>query len=119
MPRYDITCPQGHELIDYVKSINDPYPTCPQCGEQTERLWTASGGIIGDAIPGGVLISHGAGMINPDGTPKRYYSKTDIKRAMNESGWVWSGDTPGKSYKVNWSGRRKTNAGFRATHEDQ
>mgnify|MGYP001566632399 CR=1 FL=1 len=55
-------------------------------------------GVIGDDIPGGLVVKH------LDKTPKRYYSKTDIKRAANERGWVIAGDSP-RPYKVPWSGR--------------
>lgn len=100
MPRYDVICPNDHEIIDYIKGMNEPYPLCPQCGLQTERLWTSAPGIAGDDIPGGIVIRHlGA-------EPRKYYSNTEIKRACNELGWTRDGDTP-KAYKVHWSGRRK------------
>lgn len=63
-----------------------------------------SAGVITDEIPGGIEIRHG--LCNPDGTPKRYYSKTEIKRAANERGYTIAGDTP-KPYNVQWSGRQK------------
>ena len=56
-----------------------------------------------------VEIRHG--ICNPDGSPRRYYSKTEIKRAANEKGLVLVGDTPGKPYKVNWSGHVRKNVG--------
>lgn len=40
--------------------------------------------VIGDDIPGGLLIEHG--LCNPDGTPRRYDSYTEIKRACAERG---------------------------------
>ncbi len=61
-------------------------------------------GIITDEIPGGIEIKHG--ICNPDGTPKRYYSKTEIRRAANERGYTISGDTP-RPYKVAWNGRQR------------
>lgn len=104
MPRYDVVCPNEHEQIDIFKHVDDPFPACATCGEQTSILWSKPATVIGDDIPGGIEIRHG--ICNPDGTPKRYYSKTEIKRAANEKGLVWGDDTPGKPYKVNWSGRR-------------
>jgi len=56
-----------------------------------------------DDIPGGLEVRHG--ICNPDGSPKRYYSKTEIKRAANEKGVTILGDTP-KPYKVSWSGKK-------------
>lgn len=81
---------------------------CPTCGEPTlvdgGILWGQSAGVIGDDIPGGIEIKHG--LCNPDGTPRRYYSKTEIKRAANEAGYTISGDTC-KPYPVQWSGRQE------------
>ncbi len=106
MPRYDAICPNEHETIDLVKSVNDPFPLCAKCGEQTSILWSAAGNVavIGDDIPGGIEMKHG--ICNPDGTPKRYYSKTEIKIAANKRGLSWGDDTPGKPYNVKWDGRR-------------
>lgn len=84
MPRYDFVCPNGHELIDYVKSVNDPKPTC-KCGEPMSTLWRGtSQTVIGDDIPGGIEIRHG--ICNPDGTPKRYYTKSSIHAAAKAAG---------------------------------
>jgi hypothetical protein len=80
---------------------------CPTCGEHAEPVvesFNTSSGIICDDIPGGIDIRHG--ICHPDGTPKRYYSKTEMRRAANEKGLVMGGDTPGKPYKVHWSGKR-------------
>lgn len=60
--------------------------------------------VLGDDIPGGLWIRHGIG--NPDGTAKRYDSHTDIKRALNETGYHRYGDTP-QPYRVNWNGIEK------------
>lgn len=80
---------------------------CPEC--QSGALpWDGkigdAPGIMTDDIPGGILIKHG--ICNPDGSPKRYYSKTEIRKACNETGWTMNGDTP-KPYKVRWSGTVK------------
>lgn len=40
--------------------------------------------IIPDDIPGGVLIEHG--LCNDDGTPRRYYSNSEIKQACAQKG---------------------------------
>ena len=40
--------------------------------------------IIGDDIPGGVEIVHG--ICNDDGTPRRYYSKSEMARVAKEKG---------------------------------
>ena len=81
-----------------------PYP-CPACSTPLEHYIEPRGsapGIVKDSIEGGVWIRHG--ICNPDGTPKRYDSMTDIKRAANEAGYTIHGDTP-KPYGVGWSGK--------------
>ena len=76
---------------------------CVDCGQPT-YLWTdkfdRAPGLVTDDIPGGELVDH----LYP--TPKRFYSKTEIKRACNELGFTRKGDTP-VPYKVSWSGKRK------------
>lgn len=77
-------------------SYNMPFP-CPSCKEPTisDDSGVKETVMIGtDNIPGGIEIRHGAGMINPDESPKRYYSKTDLKKALNKSGLTIAGDTP-------------------------
>jgi len=39
---------------------------------------------IGDDIPGGVLIQHG--ICHDDGTPRRYYSKSEMALVAKEKG---------------------------------
>lgn len=45
-----------------------------------------------DDIPGGLEIRNG--ICNDDGSPKRYYSKSEIKRAAFERNLFIVGDTP-------------------------
>ena len=104
MPRYDLVCANGHEQYDVVHSYKEPHPNCPDCNEPTETLWRTYGAAVArDDIPGGIAIRHG--ICNDDGTPKVYYSMTEIRRAANEKGLKMADDTPGKPYKVNWSGK--------------
>lgn len=45
--------------------------------------------MCGDDIPGGLLVEHG--ICNPDGTPRRYYSKSEMAREAKRRGltnWV-------------------------------
>lgn len=80
--------------------------TCPSCGQSAElagALVTPAHGISTDSIPGGIMIRHG--LCNPDGSPRRYDSMTEIRREANKRGLVMVGDTP-KQYKVAWDGIR-------------
>ena len=53
--------------------------------------------VVGDEL-NGYYAKHG--VCNPDGSPRRFDSKTDLKRALNAAGLKIDGDTPGKPYKV-------------------
>ena len=51
-----------------------------------QRAWlTKVAAVIPDDIPGGVLIHNT--ICHPDGTPKRYYSKSEMKRAAAAKGY--------------------------------
>lgn len=54
------------------------YPFCPH-GRSALT-------VVGDDIPGGLEIRHG--LCNADGTPRRYYSKTEIAREAKRRGLV-------------------------------
>lgn len=68
------------------------WPFCK--GGHTKPL----GSVIGDDIPGGVWIRHG--ICNPDGTPKKYYSKSEIKKAAFENNLTHGFDTPKPNPKI-------------------
>lgn len=105
---YPFLCDTCNHTFKELKWDYAPDPVCPKCGANDcflnygERRQSA--GIATDEIPGGIEIRHG--ICNPDGTPKRYYSKTEMKRAANEAGYTIAGDTP-KPYRVAWSGKQK------------
>ena len=86
MRRVDLECPScGHVRLDVYVEGRD-YPLC-ECGTQT--AWLPSFGnltVLPDDIPGGVLIEHG--LCNADGSPKRYYSRSEIKMACAVKGLV-------------------------------
>jgi hypothetical protein len=48
--------------------------------------------VIQDSIPGGEMIEHA--ICHADGTPRRFDSKSDIRKAARAAGWTRSGDTP-------------------------
>lgn len=85
MPIYDLTCPEGHEQIDVLLKLGER-PPCPQCGQPTETLWRSASSVIADDIPGGIEIRHG--LCNEDGTPRRYYSKSEMAKEAARRGLV-------------------------------
>lgn len=66
---------------------------CNKCGKElVVGEWPfcphgfGNSNVIGDDIPGGVDILHG--ICNDDGSPKRYYTKSDINKAAKAKGLV-------------------------------
>lgn len=64
----------------------DGEPVVTVCGGATTRVYlpTTRPTVIGDDIPGGVLIHNG--LCNADGTPRRYYSKTEMHAEAKRRG---------------------------------
>lgn len=102
---WPLACECGWHGTAWFWNYDQP-PDCPDCQEETHVSYekrNRAPGLICDDFPGGIEIRHG--ICNDDGSPKKYYSKTDIKRACNEKGLKWADDTPGKPYPVSWSGK--------------
>lgn len=86
MPYYDLTCPNNHHQIDILLKLGER-PPCPICGEPTSTLWQGKfGAVIDDSIPGGLVIRHG--LCNEDGSPRTYYSKTEIRAEEQKRGYT-------------------------------
>lgn len=83
MPIYDLVCANGHEQYDLYLKLGER-PPCPTCGEPTDTLWRQSSHVISDEIPGGIWIRHG--ICNEDGSPRLYYSKSEMARVAKERG---------------------------------
>lgn len=94
MPLYNLVCPNEHKLNDYYHTVSAGHPKCPECGEQTVNFWQSPTNqeygkptnVIGDDIPGGVEIRHG--ICNEDGTPRVYYSKSEMRKEAARRGLV-------------------------------
>lgn len=86
MPMYDRRCPACEAvMIDCWEPIMAPDVPCKECGKPTERTWfTHPASVIADEIPGGVEIRHG--LCNEDGSPRRYYSKSEIAAEAKRRG---------------------------------
>jgi hypothetical protein len=73
---------------------------CPSCGAATkvfDNRKERAPGVVGDDFPGGFYAEHG--VCHPDGTPRRFDSRTELKKALNKAGLVINGDTP-RPYRV-------------------
>ena len=109
---WEFICPICEEITKrWEWSYDLGQQLCEKCNVTLELYQEERGkapGIISDSIPGGIEIRHG--LVDPKtGAPRKFYSKTEIKRAANEAGLNWSGDTP-KPYNIPWSGIRKRRA---------
>ena len=86
MPLYDVKCNKcDKEWVRYATVANRALP-CETCGESIELLFKAANSVIGDDIPGGILIKHG--LCNEDGSPRKYYSKSEIAAEAKRRGLV-------------------------------
>lgn len=65
---------------------------CPRCKLEGDPPIGYAPFVIGDDIPGGVEIKHG--VCWPDGTPRKFYSKSSIREAAFEEGYFQGDDTP-------------------------
>lgn len=83
MPMYDLICKNEHKQRDLLLKIGER-PPCPECGEATETLWDTPAAVIGDDIPGGLWVRHG--ICNEDGTPRKYYSHTEMRAEAKRRG---------------------------------
>lgn len=89
MPMYDRKCDScGETKIDLYEGINIPDPFCDKCdGGCLRRAWLGHANhVIADDIPGGIWIDNG--ICNEDGTPRKYYSKSEMARVAKERGMV-------------------------------
>lgn len=65
---------------------NAPVPRCPSCGAERSLDGVAAGKsatVIGDEID--LVVEHG--VCHADGTPRRFTSKSELNRALRETGW--------------------------------
>lgn len=90
MPMYDLKCPTesggcGHEKLDVYQQREIIQEFCDECGmERYVRFWR----------PGTVVGAHGDecdvtmrhGICHPDGSPRRFTSKSEMKRVATSMG---------------------------------
>jgi len=87
----DLRCSQcGEERLDQYVDVDTL--DAHECGGKFERVTLAMpiagrvAAVHGDDIPGGLEIRHG--LCNPDGTPRKYYSRTEINNEAKRRGLV-------------------------------
>lgn len=75
---------------DTLQRDNGSIAPCAACGSEMERVlqmaFEPTSNVHGDDIPGGMLIHHG--ICNEDGTPRRYYSYSEMAREAERRGVV-------------------------------
>lgn len=90
--------------------IHDKQLWCFPCHNEVKyaHVQGTSAYVIQDSIEGGVEIKHG--ICNPDGTPKKYYSKKEIKEAAYNAGYFQGDDTPRTNPRVSEQRAREKEA---------
>lgn len=91
MPMYDRRCDVcEHIEKDVLERISAPDYPCDQdlCDGVMLRTWLpgAANGVVDDSIPGGLEIKNA--LCHPDGSPRRFDSKSDIAREAKRLGWT-------------------------------
>lgn len=81
----DIQCSACDYTVVDVWREYQQYGTCEKCQEPMTR-WHRATAVRGDDIPGGIDIPHG--ICWPDGTPRRYYSHSEIAKEAKRLGWT-------------------------------
>lgn len=85
----DIRC-EGCGAVEIDQYVDASNLGVHECGGQWQKVTTQmpvagrTASVHGDDIPGGVLMYHG--VCNADGSPRRYYSKSEIAREAARRG---------------------------------
>ena len=99
MKKRNYKCANEHTLTE-IRWGRDSLPICPECSQEMQEFYPYSETLMiaTDDIPGGIEIRHG--VCNPDGSPRKFYSKSEIRKAANEAGLTISGETPKPNQRV-------------------
>lgn len=85
MPTYDRRCTTCAKTIEVYERMSEDAAIACMCGGEAHRI-ISTHQVTSDDIPGGILIEHG--ICYPDGTPRRYYSKSEMTKAAKKAGLV-------------------------------
>jgi hypothetical protein len=103
----DVRC-NGCEEIQMDKYVDLDLVPPHSCGGKWERvILNHAAAAHGDDIPGGIEIRHG--LCNPDGSPRRYYSKSEMAREAAKRGmtnYVVHTPSPGSDKQRNGNTQR-------------
>lgn len=88
-----------HDCDAKVQALKWNYEAPPDCPNDHGPMFEGdigpqgrSANVIGDDIPGGQMVEHA--ICNPDGTPRRFDTKSSIREEARRQGWTISGETP-------------------------
>ena len=96
-----VKCDSKESLLCWDFELPKSCKICGHAMHLESHKFDRAPGVIGDE-----LINYEAkhGVCYPDGRPRKFNSKTELKQALNEAGLTIHGDTP-KPYHVQWSGK--------------
>jgi putative FmdB family regulatory protein len=85
MPMFDYRCTDGH-TFEALESASTTVRPCKTCGKDAAKVWLPgnANGVVGDEID--VEIKHG--LCHADGTPRRFRSREELRRAEKTKGLV-------------------------------
>lgn len=70
----------------------------PFCKGSASDHMNAHFNVIGDDIPGGMYVKNG--VCWPDGTPRKFYAKSEIRKAADAAGYTIGGETPKPNQRI-------------------
>lgn len=88
MPMFDRRCEEcGMEREDCLENANAPDTQCIDCGGVMKRVWLpgSANSVISDEID--VTVAEVVAR-NPDGSPRRFRSREELKRVTTANGWT-------------------------------
>lgn len=98
LKKRNYVCLCGKNLRE-IRWGRDPLPSC-ECGLEMHEDYGQFGlapAVIGDEVD--IYVRHG--ICDENGNPKRFRSKSELRRAAFESGWTISGETPKSNPRLN------------------